>query len=104
MHFSAIMSLFKLRNACSPCQLKISSASQGSNPCSRRWTSRVRGAVKLKKKACRAYLSCRNPDNANGSRMAKSFAVVGIANAKIQVWEAFGEVTQKDFGSAPRRF
>lgn len=104
MHFSAIMSLFKLRNACSPCQLKISSASQGSNPCSRRWTSRVRGAVKLKKKAYWAYLSCRNPDNANGSRMAKSFAAVGIANAKIQVWEAFGEVTQKDFGSAPRSF
>lgn len=55
--------------------------------------------MKLKKKAYRSYLSCRNSDNANGSRMAKSYAAVGIANAKIQVWEAFGEVTQKDFSS-----
>uniref|UniRef100_A0A8C6PJP1 Endonuclease/exonuclease/phosphatase domain-containing protein n=1 Tax=Nothobranchius furzeri TaxID=105023 RepID=A0A8C6PJP1_NOTFU len=84
------------------CGRKVASASCGGNPQTRWWTPEVRGAVRLKKEAYRAWLVCGSPEAAD--RYRKRGAAVAVAEAKSRAWEKFGEAMEKHYRSAPKRF
>uniref|UniRef100_A0A8C6KVF0 Endonuclease/exonuclease/phosphatase domain-containing protein n=1 Tax=Nothobranchius furzeri TaxID=105023 RepID=A0A8C6KVF0_NOTFU len=90
--------------AVASCGRKVAGASRGGNPRTRWWTPEVRGAVRLKKEAYRAWLVCGSPEAADRYRIAKRGAAVAVAEAKSRAWEEFGEAMEKDYRSAPKRF
>uniref|UniRef100_A0A8C6LYC9 Endonuclease/exonuclease/phosphatase domain-containing protein n=1 Tax=Nothobranchius furzeri TaxID=105023 RepID=A0A8C6LYC9_NOTFU len=90
--------------AVASCGRKVTGASRGGNPHTRWWTPEVRGAVRLKKEAYRAWLVCGSPEAADRYRIAKRGAAVAVAEAKSRAWEEFGEAMEKDYRSAPKRF
>ncbi|XP_051275980.1 uncharacterized protein LOC127374553 [Dicentrarchus labrax] len=86
------------------CGLKVLGASRGGNPQTRWWTLVVREAVQLKKEAFRDMLSRGTPEAVAGYRQARRTAAAAVREVKQWVWEEFGEVMEKDFQTAPRRF
>ncbi|XP_070399597.1 uncharacterized protein [Nothobranchius furzeri] len=90
--------------AVASCGCKVAGASRGGNPCTRWWTLEVRGAIRLKKEAYRAWLACGSPEAADRYQIAKRGAAVAVAKAKSWAWEEFGEAMEKDYRSAPKRF
>uniref|UniRef100_A0A8C6M635 Reverse transcriptase domain-containing protein n=1 Tax=Nothobranchius furzeri TaxID=105023 RepID=A0A8C6M635_NOTFU len=90
--------------AVASCGRKVAGVSRGGNPRTRWWTSEVRGAVRLKKEVCRAWLVCGSPEATDRYRIAKRGAAVAVAKAKSRTWEEFGEAMKKDYRSAPKRF
>nr|XP_054600883.1 uncharacterized protein LOC129164488 [Nothobranchius furzeri] len=88
--------------AVASCGRKVAGASRGGHPRTRWWTPEVRGAVRLKKEASRAWLVCGSPEAADW--IAKRGAAVAVAKAKSQAWEEFGEAMEKDYRLAPKRF
>ncbi|XP_054590120.1 uncharacterized protein [Nothobranchius furzeri] len=90
--------------AVASCGRKVAGASCGGNPRTRWWTPEVRGAVRLKKEAYKAWLVCGSPEAADRYRISKRGAAVAVAKAKSRAWEEFGEAMEKDYRSAPKRF
>ena len=90
--------------AVASCSHKVAGASRGGNPRTRWWTPEVRGAVRLKKEAYRAWLVCGSPEAADGYQQAKRCAAVAVIEAKTRAWEEFGETMEEDYRSAPKRF
>ncbi|XDV52206.1 hypothetical protein PO909_020956 [Leuciscus waleckii] len=86
------------------CGRKVSGACQGGNPRTRWWTPEVRDAVKLKKESYRAWLACGTLEAADGYRQAKRTAAWAVVEAKNRAWEEFGEVMEKDYRLASKRF
>ncbi|XP_078030984.1 uncharacterized protein LOC144466919 [Epinephelus lanceolatus] len=93
-----------VEKAVASCGCKAAGASHGGNPRTRWWTPEVRGAVRLKKEAYRAWLVCGSPEAADGYRRAKRSAAAAVAEAKTRAWEEFSEAMEKDYRSAPKRF
>lgn len=90
--------------AVASCGRKAAGASRGGNPRTRWWTPEVRGAVRLKKEAYRAWLVCGSPEAADGYRRAQRSAAAAVVEAKTRAWEEFSEATEEDYRSAPKRF
>ena len=90
--------------AVTSCGRKAAGASRGGNPRTRWWTPAVRDAVRLKKEAYRAWLSCGSLDTADRYRRAKRCAAAAVTKAKTRAWEEFGEAMEEDYRSAPKRF
>jgi len=86
------------------CGRKFIGAGLGGNPRTRWWTLGIRGAVKLKKEAFRAWLAQGSPEAADRYRQARRAAAAVVADAKTRALEEFGEAMEKDFRLASRRF
>ncbi|KAK3539176.1 hypothetical protein QTP86_028667, partial [Hemibagrus guttatus] len=86
------------------CGRKVSGAGRGGNPRTQWWTLEVRDAVKLKKESYRAWLARGTPEAAEAYRQAKRTTAVVVSEAKIRVWEEFGEAMEKDYRTASGKF
>ncbi len=77
---------------------------RGINLETRWWTLVVKEAVKLKKKASKAWLSQGSPKAADRYQEAREAEVSAAAEVKIRVWEEFRETLEKDFWLTLRKF
>ncbi|KAK3533231.1 hypothetical protein QTP70_013673 [Hemibagrus guttatus] len=86
------------------CGRKGSDAGRGGNPRTQWWTLEVRDAVKLKKESYRAWLARGTPEAAEAYRQDKRTTAAVVSEAKIRVWEEFGEAMEKDYWMASGKF
>ena len=57
----------------------------------------MKGAVKLKIEAYKAWLAYGTPEAAESYQQAKQSVVVVVTETKTQVWEEFGEAMEQSF-------
>ena len=73
---------------------KVTAASHDGNATTCWWTPEVKGVVKLKKETYRSWMVCVTPEAADSSWQAKQSVARTVTEAKILVWEEFGEAME----------